>query len=944
MVAVPTAAADLETPHSLLIKHDMRTLTLVLLTSLIISRAWAVEFYVSPDGSNDNPGTQARPFATLHRARDAIRALKAGGEFKEPVTVFVRQGHYSLEKTLTLESQDSGTEAAPIVYRAFETEKPTLVGGLAITGFTAYRDQILKADVTALGLTDAGARVLTFDGQRQELARYPNSNPKAVGGGDWAYADGTRFSMYSDSPDEDNFLQQNQHLDFWQRNIPRLTQTLVMKPQDIRQWRHPEQAEVSIFPRFNWEHSLLKVKSLDSAKRQLLLEPGCYYEIRPGDRYFVRGLFEELDSPGEWYLDREADILYFWPPSPLESKAVHLAALAHLIELNNCAYVTVRGFTLECCDGTAVLLKDCTDCLVAGNTIRNVSDVDGCGVTIEGGRRIGVVGNDIHDVGSDGVRVTAGDVISLSPAEIRIDNNYIHHVGLIKRDAKGVALTLGFRDGRGIGQCAGIRITHNLIHDTPQSGIFLWGSQHTIEYNHIRHTCTESEDTGAIGGGAIDWLSWLDTVIRYNYIHDTLGYGYDTQTDKWVSPYFTAALYPDWAASGVTMVGNILVRAPRACLFLHSGRDNVIENNILIDGGLTQMHWRGWTTETGFWSTMVDGWAKNYEMAVQHAAWRDIPALKDPRRVPLPDHRVMTGNVFRRNIIQYTDSRAALFTMETVPLEHNQSDFNVIHHAGQPLRTGVTAAKVETGPNLLTNAGLEEGEVGKAPKGWSTSAFPEDGVRVRVVNDQTHEGTAAVLIEPVRTTEASANGKTVYLTLGAVPFQPGKAYRLSLWMKSDGALTPVALSVYSWRKGEHSWGVQSTAALTPEWQQYELLFRLPQEGDRDYQSTMDTLMWRINFPQGSESFRLDDASLREAELTDEWEGWRAAGMDQHSIVADPLFIDPAQDDYRLQPASPVLKLGFQPIPFDQIGPYQDALRASWPIVEASGAREAQAAK
>ena len=332
----------------------MRTLILVLLTLLVVSRAWAKEFYVSPDGSNDYPGTSSQPFATLQRARDAIRVLKAGGELKEPVTVFVRQGNYPLEKTLTLGQQDSGTEAAPIVYRACENEKPVLVGGREIKGFTSHRDGILKADVKALGLADAGVRVLTFDGQRQELARYPNCNPKAVGGGDWAYVDGTRYSMYTDSPDEDNYLKQNQNLDFWQRNIPRLTQTLLVKPADVRPWRHPEQAEVSIFPRFNWEHFLPKVKSFDSAKRQLQLEPGCYYEIRPGDRYFVRGLFEELDSPGEWYFDREAQVLYFWPPAPLEGKAVHLAALTQLIELKDCAHVTVRGFTMECSNGTAV--------------------------------------------------------------------------------------------------------------------------------------------------------------------------------------------------------------------------------------------------------------------------------------------------------------------------------------------------------------------------------------------------------------------------------------------------------------------------------------------------------------------------------------------------------------------------------------------------------------
>jgi len=87
------------------------------------------------------------------------------------------------------------------------------------------------------------------------------------------------------------------------------------------------------FPRFNEGHFLPQVTSFDSAQRQLELELGCYCEIRPGDRYFVRGLFEELDSPGEWYFDQESRVLHFWPPAPIEGKAVHLAALTQLIAL-----------------------------------------------------------------------------------------------------------------------------------------------------------------------------------------------------------------------------------------------------------------------------------------------------------------------------------------------------------------------------------------------------------------------------------------------------------------------------------------------------------------------------------------------------------------------------------------------------------------------------------
>ena len=69
----------------------------------------------------------------------------------------------------------------------------------------------------------------------------------------------------------------------------------------------------------------------------------------------------------------------------------------------------------------------------------------------------------------------------------------------------------------------------------------------------------------------------------------------------------------------------------------------------------------------------------------------------------------------------------------------------------------------------------------------------------------------------------------------------------------------------------------------------------------------------------------------------DWEQWRLHGKDRHSLLADPKFVDPAGHDYRLRPDSPVLQLGFQPIPFEEIGPYADPLRASWPVVEAPGA-------
>lgn len=876
--------------------------------------AGAAEYIVSPSGNDANSGTgleDGRALGTLHAA---IRRLKPGD------TCLVRAGTYYLDRTVVIGAEHSGTPEAPVVIRAYRDERPVLVGGRPVTGFTAYRGAIVEADLGAQGLQAAALGVLVFDGKRQEMARYPNRNPADPHGGEWAYVDGERLGMYADRPDDGGYNATNRNLDFWQRNVPRYTRELQVRAGDVHAWAHPEQGSISIFPRFNWSHCVLAIESFDPAHRRLQLAPGSFYEIRPGDRYVVCNLLEELDQPGEWCVDRAAGRLYFWPPKPLAGREVCVSVIESVVRMSGCAQVTVQGFTLECCTGNAVVLDGCTNVLLAGNTIRNTGGTGGCGVVVQGGRGTAVVGNDIHDTGSSGITLGGGNPIPLTPGANRADNNWIHHVGLVSRDAKGIELTGALN-----------LVSHNLIHDTPHYGILMWGSGHTIEYNHLRRTCMETEDAGGIGGGAIDWLSWQGAVIRYNRIEDTMGYGYDAQTGKWTSPYFTYALYPDWAASGVRIIGNLLIRAPVGCLHLHSGRDNTIENNVLIDGLQTQMEWNGWTTQTGFWSTMVDGWVKTYEAAAQQAAWRSVPSLRDPHGVPLPDGQVMHGNVFRRNIVSYRTPGAALLRFRGVPLDRNESDYNLYDHGGRALRTGQTALQAEVGPNLLANPGTEEGPEGAFPTGWGWTTKATEATRVAVVADLAHGGIRSLLVEPGTLGPEAKATTPVYVAPGpTIPFQPGKSYRFSAWMRTVDGTGEVSVEAYSWKQDTHSWMVTARALVTPEWREYELLFRLPREDDAAHRPTMDSLSTRLTFQTGPARFRVDDVSLRAATLMDEWDAWRAAGMDTHSIVSDPLFVDPDRGDYRLRPESPAFKLGFQPIPIEKMGCYPDPLRASWP--------------
>ena len=51
-----------------------------------------------------------------------------------------------------------------------------------------------------------------------------------------------------------------------------------------------------------------------------------------------------------------------------------------------------------------------------------------------------------------------------------------------------------------------------------------------------------------------------------------------------------------------------------------------------------------------------------------------------------------------------------------------------------------------------------------------------------------------------------------------------------------------------------------------------------------------------------------------------WGEWRRLGLDDGTIVADPLFAQPDRGDFKLLPGSPALKLGFQPFDVSTAGP------------------------
>jgi hypothetical protein len=338
------------TAISALAQDKTPTPGLVLYVSTAGNDAWSGKL----DGANLT--ATDGPFATLEGARNAIRALKkAGGLPPGGVEVRVRGGAYEFTSSFKLTSDDAGTQEAPIVWRAQPGEKATLTGARQITGFVPDRGKILKADVGAQGFKGIYFRQLLLDGSRQVLARYPNFDASNPHGGGFAYVDGVPINMYKDLPQEE-------------------LRVIHCKAQDVRHWAHPELGEVIIFPRYNWINMSVPVASADPAAGTITLGKdvkwGNFQGIRAMDRYYVRNLPEELDAPGEWYLDKDTWTLYFWPPKDLAESVVRAPVTENIVDIGPKAdWVTLRGFNIEGCDGSAIVLHDSENCLIAGNKI-----------------------------------------------------------------------------------------------------------------------------------------------------------------------------------------------------------------------------------------------------------------------------------------------------------------------------------------------------------------------------------------------------------------------------------------------------------------------------------------------------------------------------------------------------------------------------------------------
>ena len=480
--------------------HSFRAALTALLIGLSAVSACAVNLYVSPTGNDSNSGTLESPLATLEKARSWVREHKG----TEPATVYLRAGNYILKQSLTFTSEDSGTEAAPIIYRAYQDEMVHLVGGRIVSADDfkpvsdpkiltrlepSARANIVELDLARLGIQHSerppdlyegtgGLLELYCNNQRMPVSRWPNGGYTTMkevidGGAVGANGHGGSFIYRGDQPGR------------WREALP-------------------EGLWIAGFWRVPWVIQSVRVRSIDTQRNIITQAVGVPSGIgskytpevngtRHGDGkepWYAMNLLEEIDQPGEWCIRFPSHTLYFWPPTGLANATVLIADMdAPLVVMKNVSHVSLQNLVIEAALGPAIQIEGGVAVHLAGCTVRNT----GSGIKIISGKKHLVESCDFYEIGAAALDLAGGNRLTLTPAGNAAVNNHIHDCGRTLRTAYAVSV-----DG------VGNRFSRNLLHDLPSGGVRYTGNDHVFEGNEIHNIGLDAGDLGAFYS-AVDW-------------------------------------------------------------------------------------------------------------------------------------------------------------------------------------------------------------------------------------------------------------------------------------------------------------------------------------------------------------------------------------------------------------------------------------------------------
>ncbi len=575
------------------------------------------DIFVSPIGNDSNNGTRENPVKTVEKAVELAEKLNK----KEKVISFAK-GEYSVS-SIALTGKNNGTvfygEEEDVIFNGGATLNPS--------DFETYKDNIKMLDLKKYGVTQEQiGNVRAFgayntaekygeegslycelfcDGERMTLARYPNAGEENLTTGK-IIDNGDSKEIYTSSGTQQN-------PDWEDMKNPRggtfaVDEALANR---IKGWQRSDDIWLFGYFQYDWADSATPLASFN--ENSITTKYASVYGFKEDMPFYFFNVFEELDTAGEWYIDRDKLILYFIPPEDFENKSLQLSLeTENLIILDDAENITFDGITF--CGTRAGAIKGTGSNITIENcTVKNVGE---SAIEIEG-NKILVENNTITATGKAGVILTGGDRESLISSENIVTNNLIYDWSQVYQTYQAAVAIHGVG-----GVCS-----HNEIYNSPHEAITYSGNNNIIEYNVIHDVVLKSSDAGAIYSGR-SWNQY-GNIVRYNCIYDIGSDGFEP-----------SGIYFDDALSGQEAYGNLLVNIPGCAFLLGGGRDLQIKNNVIVNAGtpisyddraIAGIEDGGWfahakTPNEGLWATLK-------EFDINSTAWKEaypqLSALSD---------------------------------------------------------------------------------------------------------------------------------------------------------------------------------------------------------------------------------------------------------------------------------------------------------------------------
>ena len=535
------------------------TLVFIIMTfmSFNVNAAGTIHYFVALDGNDANDGSINAPFATIEGARNAIRSL--GSYPSGGVVVNIRGGEYPISKKINFGFQDSGTKEAPVVYRAYNGEEVRLSGKKKLDNskFTSVtnasilnkipkeaRGKVVEMDLSYTGDNMGDLAILGTeysegykDGYTQtelivndkmmQLSRYPNK-------GKYLYttaADNTEVSTVELSDPILAAIKDEKNLwaTCWFSNYYFNNTALI--------------AEVT-------------PTSLKFTKK---------YNAKPNHPIYLMNSPSFIDTPGEYYIDREKKILYYYPVSDYKTEKVEItSATGSFFSFNNVKNMIFHDLIIEGGRASIGGATDCENIIFDSCILRNFG---GGAIDFWKSKDCMVSNGEIYDFGVKMFNITGGNKSTLEDGNFRIVNNIIHNTGRNNSSYQGIWWCHdSVHDGT-----VGLKVMHNKIYDIPSfMGMTATGS--ILEYNDISRCSYEAADMGAFYSASV---TRPGITLKYNYFHD-ITLDFECQTG-----YATNAIYFDGNGYG-TVYGNVVTNVERNMFYSSAWGNNVVKNNVFV--------------------------------------------------------------------------------------------------------------------------------------------------------------------------------------------------------------------------------------------------------------------------------------------------------------------------------------------------------------------------